>query len=172
MIWLIGALGSLVVVVGGITAWGARLPKEHVASRRMTLKASPERVFEIVSSFEDAPSWRKGVKKVEIIETGEHPVFVEHGPHGKIRMRVTERQPAKKLVTKIDDESLPFGGAWTYEIEQAEEGTRVTITERGEVKPALFRFLSKYVFTHEKTLIEYLEQLARHLGEQPRIEPA
>ena len=169
MIWLIGIAGALAGIIGGVTVWGARLPKEHVVSRRMTLSASPERVFEIVSSFADAPQWRKGVKTVELLEGGD--VFVEHGPHGKIRMRVIEKEPARRLVTKIDDESLPFGGAWTYEIEPADAGARVTITERGIVKPALFRFLSKYVFTHHKTLVEYLEQLAAHLGEQPRIEP-
>jgi uncharacterized protein YndB with AHSA1/START domain len=170
MMWLIASAAALALVIGTIMLCGSRLPKEHVAAQRVTLQASPERVFAVVSRFEDAPQWRKDVKTVDLLEGGD--VFVEHGPHGKIRMRVVEREPARRLVTTIDDESLPFGGAWTYEIEAVAEGTRVTITERGVVKPAFFRFLSKYVFTHEKTLREYLEQLARHLGEQVTVEAA
>lgn len=69
---------------------------------------------------------------------------------------------------------MPFGGTWTYELEpwsaDGRTGTRLTITERGRVKPPVFRFLSKHVFGHERTAVGLLEQLAAHLGERATIE--
>ena len=40
-------------------------------------------------------------------------------------------------------------------------GTRVSITERGEVYNPIFRFLSRFVFGHTGTMETYLRDLAR-----------
>jgi hypothetical protein len=64
-------------------------------------------------------------------------------------------------VTRIADPDQPFGGTWTFELTRAGAGTRVTITERGEVYNPIFRFLSRFVFGHTATLESCLLALER-----------
>jgi len=70
-------------------------------------------------------------------------------------------------VTRIADDSLPFGGSWTYELFPSGEGTEVRITERGEVRNPIFRALSTFVFGHTVTLDRYLADLQRRAGAGP-----
>jgi hypothetical protein len=72
------------------------------------------------------------------------------------------------MVVRIADPDLPFGGTWTYELKQEESGTRVTITERGEVYNPIFRFMSRFVFSHTATLERYLAALRARAAQQPR----
>ncbi len=170
MTWLMGIVAALAGAVGLMAVIGTRLPRSHVASRRATFTAPERRVFDVIAAVGDGASWRKDLKKVEVLPDG---AFVEHSRHGKIRMRVVEEAPPRRLVTRIDDPSLPFGGTWTFVVEPAPDGrTQLTITEHGEIGPALFRFMSRYVFGHHKTLVEYLEQLGAHLGERVTVEEA
>jgi hypothetical protein len=61
---------------------------------------------------------------------------------------------------------LPFGGWWEYVIAPAGSGSRVTITEHGEVYNPIFRFVSRYVMGQTKTLDSYLTALAAKLGDR------
>ena len=172
MKWLVivgGLVAVLALVAGMLGLVGSRLPKDHVVSRRIALGRAPAEVFAVIRDFGRAPEWRKGVKRVEVLgaEAGRLR-FREDGAHGAITMEVVEEVPATRLVTRIADETLPFGGTWTYELTPlAGGGTEVVITERGEVKPAIFRALSKYVFTHHRTIEEYLRALGARFGETP-----
>jgi hypothetical protein len=68
------------------------------------------------------------------------------------------------LVARITDKNIPFGGSWTYDLEPSGEGTKLTITENGEVYSPAFRFMSKYLFGHTKTIVTYLNQLEKHVA--------
>jgi hypothetical protein len=79
---------------------------------------------------------------------------------------VDEDVPGQKLVTRILNTDLGYGGKWTYEfIPEGGGGTRVKITEDGEVSNVLFRFMSRYVFGHTATIDTYLTSLAKRFGE-------
>lgn len=75
----------------------------------------------------------------------------------------------QKLVTRIANPKLPFGGTWTFEIAPAAEGATLRITERGYVTNPFFRFMSRFVFRHTSTMEIYLKSLAKKFGEEPRI---
>lgn len=154
--WLVGAgvvgLAVLVVVIG------AALPVEHVATRSVTLNAAPERVRALVADVASAPSWRTGITRVEVTDAAR---FIEHSRFGPMAMVVDEDGPARR-VTRIADDSQGFGGSWTFDYAPAAGGgTTVSITERGTVRNPLFRFLSRFVFGHTKTIEQYLADLAR-----------
>jgi uncharacterized protein YndB with AHSA1/START domain len=169
MKWLtvVGGLVALVAALIGVMALlGSRLPREHVASRRALIHRPPSEVFAAIRDFGRAPEWRRDVKQVVVLgETNGRPRFREEGAHGGFTLEVVEEVPNQRLVTRIVDEDLPFGGTWTYELRPVKEGTEIAITERGEVKPALFRALSKYVFTHHRTIDQYLRALGGRFGE-------
>ena len=68
-------------------------------------------------------------------------------------------------MTVIADKDIPFGGTWDYRIEQDGTGSRITITENGEVYNPIFRFVSRFVLGHTATLDKYLTALASKVGD-------
>lgn len=116
-------------------------------------------MFAIINDFASAPGWRTGVKSVRVEEDGTR--YVEESNHGPIPYRVIERVPDSRLVTEIDSETLPFDGRWTLEIRSMPNGSESSITENGFVGPPLFRLLSVFVFGHETTIRQYLDDLEK-----------
>ena len=155
---IILVLGALVAVLLAVVAFGYALPVGHVASRAATLAAPPERVHAALADVERYPAWRSDVRSIEVV--GRAPLqWREHGSNGSIAFEIRENTPPRKLVTHIADRTLPFGGTWTFEIAPAGTGTRVTITEHGEVYNPLFRVTSRFVFGHTATIDRYLSDL-------------
>ncbi len=150
----------LIVLVGAIVAIGSRLPRNHVASRSLVVRGAPADVYAIVRDVENAPSWRGGVKRVELLSPTR---FREHGKNGVVTYEIVEDAPPRRMATRIVDQDLGYSGSWTYELAPDAGGTRVTITEYGEVSNPLFRFLSRYVFGHTATMDAYLASLSKRL---------
>jgi len=151
-------LTALVVIVGYM------LPVNHVATHSTTLGAPVDRVWAAISDFKGSADWRdlKAVEQVEV----RPGVFAwkEVAKNGDAITYLTiEATPGKKLVRKISDEGLPFGGSWTFELVQEKASTVLTITERGEVYNPIFRFVSRFVFGHQASIDKYLAQLKKHL---------
>lgn len=163
---LVFVLLGVLVLVGVVALVGALLPKGHRASRTTTYAAPPERVFAVISDFAHAPDWRPDVTSVELLPDDGHGVrFREHGRNGAITYRVEELAPPAKLVTRIDDTGLAFGGRWIFELSPSGTGTVLTITEDGEVYNPIFRFMSKYVISEYASIDRYRAALKTRLGE-------
>ena len=154
--WILIGAGGLAALVLLIALIGALLPAGHRASRRVNLPASPERVFEVITDVGRYAEWRPDVKRVEVLPDSSGGLrFREQGAHGEVLYRVEESVPPRRWVTRIDDPSLPYGGSWTYQLAPEAGGTALTITEDGEVKNPIFRFLSRTVFSTSATIEKY-----------------
>lgn len=164
MTWLwitLAVLAGICILALGI---GALLPQEHRAACTITLRAEPAAVWSAITDWRALPSWRTELSAVEELPGGGG--WVETSKWGRIPFRIELSEPQQRLVTRIADDSLPFGGTWTWQIEALPQGgTRVTTTEDGVVKPALFRFLSRFVFGHHGTLRTVQSALAAKFGE-------
>jgi len=157
------AVVATVVVLIFIVGWS--LPVRHRASRQATYLALPDIVYAAISSPERFPQWRSKVKSVEHVPVaGGLQSYREVGNDGSILYVVDDAVPLQRLVTRIADPSLPFGGRWTFELTPSGAGTVLRITEDGEVYNPVFRFMSKVVFGHNATIDGYLRDLARKLG--------
>ncbi len=156
MIWLFGGLGAVIVVVVGI---GAALPRDHQVSAKAVIDAPIEALWARLVDPSTYPQWRRGLTRVDA-QSGPPRRWVEHAGRRAIAYVVDEEVATTRLVSRIDDPSLPFGGSWTWQLEARGAQTVVTITERGFVKPALFRFLSRFVFGHDATIKGVLAGLA------------
>jgi len=89
----------------------------------------------------------------------------ETDKHGQtISFEAVESVPPRRLVTKIADAKLPFGGTWVYEIVPAGDSCTLTITENGEVYNPLFRFMSRFIIGQTATIDRYLDALKAKLG--------
>jgi len=167
VLWALLALASLIVLIVVI---GALLPRDHVATRIVRYRQPPAAIWKAITDVDAMPSWREGLKSVEHLpDSNGLPAHLEITSNGKIPFETTEMTPPQKLVTRIADPKLPFGGTWTYEIVPVADGATLRITERGYVTNPFFRFMSKFVFGQTSTMETYLKSLAKKFGEEPRI---
>jgi uncharacterized protein YndB with AHSA1/START domain len=164
------ALATILLLALAVVVVGWRLPVKHRTSRQASYTAAPEAVYTTITTPQNFPAWRSSVKAVEMAAAHEgRPSYREIGGDGTILYVVEEEVPSQRLVTRIADRSLPFGGTWTYELSPAGSGTVLRITEDGEVYNIFFRAMSKYVFGHDATIDRYLRDLGKRLGHDVAI---
>lgn len=161
---LVGGIG-LLALVGLTFLAGLLLPRDHTATVSRIVEGAPEEVWAVMTEFSGFPEWRPGVDRVERLPDRDGmPVWRESGPTGRMTLETLEWAPPRRMVARIADEGLPFGGTWTYELAPEGGGTRVTITEDGEIYNPFFRFMARFVFGYEGTARTYLDGLGARMG--------
>lgn len=169
--WLKWPLIVVGIIVGAFVvmyAAGALLPASHTATASAELEAPPERVWSLIAGIERFPEWRPDVEGVTRLEDRDGlPAWRETLGTGRLTFRAEAWEPPRLLVARIADPDLPFGGTWTYEIEPVDDGSLLTITERGEVRSPVFRFMSRFLFGHDSTIRAYLDAVRAELGTGP-----
>lgn len=166
------AVAVLAALVLAATLVGWLLPVSHRASREATITASPDEVYSVIADVSQYPAWRKKVRSVEVgISATGAPTFRESSSDGEILFVVDEAVPGRRFVTRIADPSLPFAGTWTFALSPEPGGTLLRITEDGQVFNPLFRFLSRFVFTHHATIDAYLADLVRRFPPRKKSFP-
>ena len=151
-------LGSLFVFALLVYAIGYALPQGHVATVEAQLAAAPERVFARISNPAGYREWRSDITSVEVLKP-EPLTWREIAGGDTITFEVVEHRPPERLVVRIADPDLPFGGTWTYELRPDGAGTALTITERGEVYNPVFRFVSHFFMSKTATMEKFVEAL-------------
>jgi uncharacterized protein YndB with AHSA1/START domain len=164
MRWILIAVATIAAAVAVAALVGWRLPRSHRASRDQVMAANPELIWAAITDVEAFPSWRTDVKTVRRLPDRDgRRSWVEDGGSGKITFVVERADAPRLLVTRIADPDLPFGGTWTYEITPAAQGSRLTITEDGEIYNPFFRFMARFIFGYEATIASYLAALEARL---------
>ncbi len=168
---LVGEAALLAATVGVVLAAGARAPERHVARVSVRLKTSPAELFAIVSEVAAWPSWNPEVDAVaRLPDRDGHAVWALSWGGDVIPSEVLEATPPSgaapgRLVTRIADPELPFGGTWTWELAPDGAGTRVTIVEDGVIRSVVFRGISSLLLGYTSTPAAYLDALAARVGE-------
>ena len=161
------AVAALILLVALI---GWTLPAGHVASRRACFRQAPQAIFDAISG---PGEWRSDIARVEPAAAGDNgrPRWKEISKRGEaITYELVESTPPMRRVTRIADENLPYSGGWTLEVAPASGGSILVITERGEVKNSVFRFVSRFVIGHYKSIDTYLADLARKFNQPLQME--
>ena len=161
MKWLVGLVVGLVALVAVVVGVGLLLPEKHRVSESARFRVSAEQLWEVITNYGAYPTWRSCVSAVERLpDANGHPVWKETDSHsGGIPYETVESVPNKRLVRRIADPKLPFGGTWTLDLEATPEGVALIITEDGEVYNPVFRFVSRFIFGHTKNIHGYLNDL-------------
>ena len=81
-----------------------------------------------------------------------------------LTLQTIELAPERRLVRKIADPQLPFGGSWTYELTPTADGCILQITENGEIYNPVFRFMARFVLGYTRSIEGYLDSLERRLA--------
>lgn len=156
----------LAALLFALSFWGGHLPREHVAMETVELQAPPARVYAAVRDLESAPTWRTGVTQVEALPPrGDRPAYRETSTEGALTLEIVEDVPEKRLVTQVADLGLPFAGRWVFQLEPtASGGTRLTLSEIGDIPNPLLRLFAHYVFDLDAGIEQYLADLQAHLA--------
>lgn len=160
------------VVLGllGLLAFGAfcgsHMPREHIAMESVVLPVAPEVVYNAVRDIESAPAWRSDLERVEVLpDHGDRRVYREIGDDGATVFEITEDVPNERITTEIADVGRSFAGRWVFQFAPAEGGgTRVTLTEVGDVPNPALRFFVRATVGFEGSVHRYLGDLQAHLG--------
>ena len=166
MRWILWIVGVLVVVVLVVVIIGYLLPQSHTASMTARYAARPDTLWASLTDVQAFPQWRPGVTRVEMLpdENGQRG-WREHASGDVVTYRIVESDAPRRLVARIADDNLPYGGSWTYELAPADSGTRLTITERGEVYNPIFRVVSRFILGYTGTMDGVLRALGAKHGE-------
>lgn len=163
MKWIIIMVVAIIALIAIVYLIGYFMPVRHKASLKIKLNATPQHVWNIITSPQEFKVWRSDLKKVTITDL-KH--WTEISGNGTIHYEAEILQPNERFVAKITNKDLPFGGAWTFELKAADQQMLLTITEHGEVYNPLFRFMSKYIFGHEATLQQYAADLEKYINKK------
>ncbi len=165
MKWVLIGIAALALVVAVAALIGSRLAQSHRASVTRVFPDAADAIWSAITDIEAFPSWRAGVTRVERLpDRNGYPAWIEEGGSGKLTLAVERMERPRVLVGRIADPSLPFGGTWTYEIVAEGAGSRLTITENGEIYNPLFRFMARFVFGYEGTIRAYMSSLEKRLA--------
>jgi uncharacterized protein YndB with AHSA1/START domain len=164
MRYVLIAIGVVVLFVIAVALVGWSLPKHHHVMVRRAYRATPESLFALISDVRAYPSWRSELTRVEMMEDeGGRPRWRETTKSGGPITYVRDESVAdRRLVARIADTGLPFGGSWTYELTPQGPGeTTLAITEDGDVYNPIFRFVSRFVMGHSATIERYLDDVEK-----------
>ena len=173
MKWLIAVLAVLVGIVLLVIVIGALLPRDHVSSRAARYKESPAEIWSAITDYSKFPEWRKSVKQVEALPAvNGQPSWRETDSHGNvIPYEIIESTASQRMLTRIANPKLPFGGTWNYQISSTPDGATVLrITENGEIYNPVFRFAARFFLGYSATQEQYLRDLGDRFGQQVTVE--
>ena len=142
MKWILRAALFVIALIAAIALTGYFLPVNHEASRSADFNKPPETVHALISDVKNYSQW---------------------WPENEVNVEVVENVPPTRFVTRIVGESA-FGGTWAMEIMPTPNGSRLTITERGEIYNPIFRTLAKFVFGHASTMESCLAAAQKRLA--------
>lgn len=155
----------LVATVVMIYVAGRSLPVAHVAARSERFDAPRDTVWRIITDVGAYASWRKDITSVDVLPSVNGlPSWREVAGRDRVEYVAQEMVEPERFVVRIATTGLPYGGVWRYELFTDEGGTRLLITEEGEVYNPIFRFMMKYVFGETSTIEKYLAALGRRLA--------
>jgi hypothetical protein len=165
---LLLVVASIVLLLLAVVVISALLPKRHVVARSASYRVSPEQLFSLIAGPQN---WRPDVLKCEAVPGDRGREFMRETTRDgeTITYELLDRTPPKSLKRRIATENLPYSGTWTYSLQSDREITTVRITEDGEVYNPAFRFISRFVLGHTRTMDAYLRALGKATGQEVEV---
>jgi hypothetical protein len=165
---LLVAIAFIVLLAISAFVIGLLLPKDHVASRSASFRATPDHLFSLIAGPQN---WRPDVLRYETVpNSGGRELVRETTRNGEtITYELVDRVPPTFIKRRIATQNLPYSGSWTISLLPDGEVTVVRITENGEVSNPVFRFVSRFVFGHTRTMDNYLQALGKAMGQKVEV---
>lgn len=179
MKWLLIAAPVVVALVAAVVAIyviGLLLPRGHRATRSVRFAVPPEQVWGVIADYPGRAGWVPGLKSVERLpDRNGHAVWKDiREDEWGMPYEIEVLEAPRRMVTRIADDALPFGGTWTWELSAETIGggthTRLRIIEDGEIKVPVFRYFAA-MGDMSSTMQTVMRALGTKLGQEAVIEP-
>lgn len=172
MIWLYVILGSLATLIAFVVIVGLLLPQNHSSLRTARFRQAPESIWAAITDHAGEAAWRTDITNKERLDDRHgHPVWCETSKRGeRMSFETIAFEPPRRMVTRIADDNLPFGGTWTWDIKPVPGdagASTLTITEDGEIYNPVFRFVARFIIGYRGTMDAYLKALSARCGHSP-----
>src|SRR5690606_4271818 len=124
-----------------------------------------EVVYAAVRDIAAAPAWRSDLERVEIApDSKDQRVYREIGDDGATTFEITEDVPNERLVTEIAEPGRAITGRWVFQFAPNEAGgTRLTVTEVGDIPNPVLRFFAGTLFGFDGPIRQYIGDLRNHV---------
>ncbi|HEV2645678.1 MAG TPA: SRPBCC family protein [Acidobacteriaceae bacterium] len=161
---IFGFLLSLLVLAGVIVYIdGAQLPYDHTVSVTVIVAAPQDKVFALIANVANGANWRPEVKSVNTLTPDQGRAhWVEHLAHGRYMtfLALNTAAPNHREV-QLDEPRAAYGGVWTYELSAGPTSgtTTLQITEKGFIKPPVYRFVMTHVVGSTHFLDQYMKDI-------------
>jgi hypothetical protein len=169
--WIGTVVGLIVFVVLVLIGVGTSLPVRHVATCSADLTIHVDPIWKAVYDVEGS-TWRSNIARVDFpspgAAVGDKWIEVDRSGNSIEYQRVSAVRD-RRLVVRVVGQSAPFGGEWTYQFSPLPVGTRLSITEDGQIYNPIFRLMARYVTGYTSTMRTYLTDLGTHFGESPSV---
>jgi hypothetical protein len=164
---LLKFLGFCVAAVVAMVMVGSGMPRRHVATRRMSFAAPPERVWSALLSIRQLPIDRSDLRAVDQGTATRPPDSIEV-VGTPVKLAIDTFRPPYSLVVRTVEPDVAWGGTWTFELQlESAQITKLTVTEEAEVRQRLLRFAVR-AFGLEETLLDGIYRaVKRKLAETP-----
>ncbi len=166
-VWMVfGTAGAAAVLAALMTLIGLRLARTYTATRSLVSSRPPEAVWEVITDYARQPLWRSRLVRIDRLLFNGRPQWREVFRTGHVVLReVTETTAPQRLVSEWTDEGGSSQGRWLVEIVPTEAGSRISLTEYGEIGNPFLRSFQRLVVGRASSVEEYLRNLARRLGD-------
>ena len=159
---LIGMATVMLSLTAGIYAYGLSHDAEHTATGSEVVNAPLAKVFAMQADPREVAKWKEQVAEVRDYKdlggglASWREVWKDDNQFDFV---ITHYEHKKLLRIQITDVNEVFYGNWTISFEEAEGGTRITITEKGTIPNAFVRGAFHLSTSTDATLKDHLKQL-------------
>ena len=173
--WLGVACGALVGAVAAMTLLGWLMPSRYVASQSLLLPVPIADAWTTLVDYPGHTAWRRGLTAVDRLPDAESTeVWRESFGRSTTRTTTIEAHSPSSLVRQFDVEGGSIRRRWEFALEPVVSpgNTRITLTEFGEIRNPLRRFVVRFITGRSTTLKDFLRDLAHRFDAEPALIPS
>lgn len=151
-------IGILALLVMKIYLIGKVLPQTNEVVVEIKINAPADKVWSVMTSWEEQPLWRSGIERVKTIDSSR---FIEYPKKGApISFNIISAEQPEFLKMEF---SGSVNGIYVAELIEDEGVTLVRSTESVSIGNPFFRVVSKLFFDLEEFARSYQAELKSHV---------
>lgn len=152
----------MAAVVVLIYLMGLSIPSQQIATVEINIHAPVDRVWQIITSWEEQPKWRTTVSKVKV---NSPQSFVEYPTHGDpITFHVISAVPSQKLELKMSGAVL---GGYVAKLTTKADVTVFSANEFVTIENPFLRTVNKVFFNLDSFAQQYAQELKQYAESTP-----
>ena len=170
--WMLWAVGAMAGVFLTIVLVGWTFPVAETTTNTITINRPPQNVWWILTDYNNASQWHPQFREAVMLSLpGDKPMRWRgtYTDGAVVNFEVVESDFPKRLVERIADNNLPFGGTWTVVIRTDDLRTSVvTVQARAENYNPFNRFVV-HLFVNPSAEVDRILKALKSRVESSRL---